>query len=119
MLAPVFVVLAAFAATPTGSKILFPRDADVPRPVQEFAWRVIETRCNYQPYDLAQRSFWAYDAHATRGDARVVYSIAILSELGWKKSEPPAIVKMTIADEGGMRLIALTSTYVVCARDTP
>jgi len=106
--------LASFATAPIDSRILFPRNATVPRSVQGFAWRVIETRCNYQPYELAQRSFWAYDARARRVDAGVVYSIGILSELSWKKTEPPAVIEMTVVDDGRVRLTALKSTFVVC-----
>ena len=107
--------LAGFAAAPTDSRILFPDDATVPRSVQEFAWQVIETRCNYQPYEREQRSFWAYDAQARRVGAGVVYSISILSELPWKKTEPPAVIEMTIVDDGRLRLTALRSSFVVCA----
>jgi hypothetical protein len=113
-LVSILCALTGFAAVPVDSKILFARDTTVPRPVQEFAWRVIETRCNYQPYELAQRSFWAYDARARRVDAGVVYSIGILSELSWKKTEPPAVIEMTVVDDGRVRLTALKSTFVVC-----
>ena len=107
--------LAGFAAATLDSRILFPRNATVPRSVQEFAWRVIEARCNYQSYEREQRSFWAYDAQARRVDAGVVYSISILSELPWRKTEPPAVIEMTIVDDGQMRLTALKSSFVVCA----
>jgi hypothetical protein len=106
--------LAGFAAAPIDSRILFPRNATVPRSVQEFAWRVIETRCNYQAYEREQRSFWAYDAQARRVGAVVVYSISILSELPWRKTEPPAVIEMTVVDDGRMRLTALKSSFVVC-----
>jgi len=89
-------------ATPSTSRILFAGDSPVPRAVQEFAWRVIETRCNYQSYEREQRSFWAFDAQARHVDQGVVYSINILSEVSWKKREPPAIT-------------ALKSSFVVCA----
>jgi len=102
-------------AAPIDSRILFPRNAPVPPAVQEFAWRVIETRCNYQSYERERRSFWAYDAQARRVDAGVVYSISILSELPWRKTEPPAVIEMTIVDDGQMRLTALKSSFVVCA----
>ena len=107
--------LAGFAPVPYGSKILFAGGTDVPRPVQEFAWRVIETHCNYQRYELEQRSFWAYNTHATEVDGTVAYSIKIISELPWQKSEPPAFVEMTIVRDGGVRLTALKSTFVGCA----
>lgn len=107
--------LAGFAAAPIDSRILFPRDATVPRSVQELAWRVIETRCNYHSYEREQRSFWAYDAQARRVGAGVVYSISILSELPWRKTEPPAVIEMTVVDDGRMRLTALKSSFVVCA----
>jgi hypothetical protein len=106
--------LAGFSAAPVDSRILFARDTNVPQPVQQFAWRVIETRCNYQRYELEQRRFWAYDAEATKVDAGVAYSIKILSELAWKKTEPPATIEMTIEADGDTRLTALRSWFVVC-----
>ena len=106
------MTLAGFSPVPPG--ILFPRDSGVPRPVQAFAWRVIETHCNYQSYEREQRSFWAYDTRASRVDGGVAYSIGVLSELAWKKKEPPALIEMTIVDDGGLRLTALKSTFVVC-----
>src|SRR5262245_29528958 len=57
------LMLCAFAGVAhafVGSQILFARGTAVPRPVQEFAWRVIETRCNYLAYEREQRSFFAY-----------------------------------------------------------
>jgi len=107
--------LTGFTPVPYGSKILFAGSADVPRPVQELAWRVIETHCNYQRYELEQRSFWAYDTHATKIDGAVAYSIKIISELPWQKSEPPAFIEMTIVRHDGVRLTALKSTFVGCA----
>jgi hypothetical protein len=106
--------LAGFAAAPVDSRILFARDTNVPRPVQQFAWWVIETRCNYQRYELEQRRFWAYDAEATKVDAGVAYSIKILSERDWKKTEPPATIEMTIEAGKDTRLTALRSSFVVC-----
>jgi hypothetical protein len=106
--------LAGFASAPVGSRMLFARDTNVPRPVQQFAWWVIETRCNYQRYELAQRRFWAYDAEATKIDAGVAYSIKILSERPWNKTEPPATIEMTIETGSDTRLIALRSSFVVC-----
>ena len=103
-----------FTPAATSSKILFAGNTAVPRSVQAFAWRVIETRCNYMAYEREQRSFWAYSAQATRVGADLVYSISILSELTWKKSEPPAIIEMTVVDDGRMRLTALRSSFVVC-----
>jgi hypothetical protein len=114
-LVPMLFALASFAvATPVDSRILFTINTAVPRSVQEFAWRVIEARCNYQAYDREQRSFWAYDARVMKFGASVVYSIKILSELTWKKSEPPAFIEMTVVDDGRMRLTALKSSFVVC-----
>ena len=115
MLVPLLCGLAGFAAVPSDSRILFTRDTAVPPSVQEFAWRVIETRCNYQRYERDQRSFWAYDAQARKVDAGVAYSINILSELTRKSTEPPAVIEMTIVDDGRLRLTALKSSFVVCA----
>jgi hypothetical protein len=107
---------ASFAvAAPADSRILFTINSAVPRSVQEFAWRVIETRCNYQVYEREQRWFWAYDTRTMRVGAGVVYSINILSEVTWKKSEPPAFIEMTVVDDGRMWLTALKSSFVVCA----
>jgi len=105
--------LAGFAA-PGDSRILFARDTPVPGPVQAFAWRVIETHCNYQQFEREQRSFWAFQTQASRVDGRVVYSINILSDLTWKKSDPPAVIEMTVVDDGAMRLTALKSSFVGC-----
>jgi len=109
--------LAGFAAAPIESRILFARNTPVPRLVQEFAWRVIETRCNYQAYEREQRSFWAYDARAKQVGEGIAYSINILSYLPWKKSEPPAMIEMTVVDDGRMRLTELKSSFVVCSSD--
>ena|SRR5215831_16795807 len=114
-LALILCALAGFASVPTSSRILFAGNYDVPRSVQEFAWRVIETRCNYQAYEREQRSFWAFRARSKRVDANVVYSIDILSELTWKKTDPPALIEMIIVDDGRVRLAALASSFVVCA----
>jgi hypothetical protein len=116
-LVPLLFVFAAVSASPTDSKILFPRGVTVPRPVQEFAWKVIETRCNYQAHEREQRSFWAYDAHVKNVDAGTAYSISIVSELTWKKTEPPAVIEMTILHDGLIRLTALKSSFVVCVFD--
>jgi hypothetical protein len=114
-LVPIVCALAGFAAAPTHSRIQFADDSTVPRSVQEFAWRVIETRCNYQPYERERRSFWAYDARARRIGADVVYSINVLSELTWKKTETPAVIEMTVVNGGRMQLTALRSSFAVCA----
>ncbi len=97
------------------AKILFPRNTPVPPSVQAFAWRVIETHCNYLGYEREQRSFWAYETRATTVSAETVYSIRILSELSWKKTAPPAMIDMAVALQGRqMRLAGLTSTFVAC-----
>jgi hypothetical protein len=106
---------AAAGAGPSDSRIQFAAGTGVPRPVREFAWRVIETRCNYQAYEREQRSFSAYDVRAMRVAAGVVYSIHIISDLPWKKSEPAAFIEMTVIDDGHMRLASLKATFVVCA----
>jgi hypothetical protein len=103
------------AAAPSTSRILFTRDTIVPRSVQQFAWQVIETRCNYHAYERQQRSFWAYGAQARRIDMGVAYSISILSDLSWKKTDPPAIIEMTIVDDGRLQVKALSASFVVCA----
>src|SRR5262249_60506264 len=102
-LALTLVALAGFTAAPTDSRILFARATAVPRAVQAFAWRVIETGGNYQSYEREQRSFWAYDTRAQETGGGVVYSISVLSELPWKKTEPPAPIEQRIGDEGRRR----------------
>jgi hypothetical protein len=107
-------VAAGCPAISAESRILFPRGTEVAPPVQEFAWRVIETRCAYQSYERQQRSFWAYDAQARKVDTGVVYSLSIASELPWKKTEPPALIEMTIVDDGRLQLASLKSSFIAC-----
>lgn len=114
-LALLLCALAGFRTGPTDARILFTIGTEVPRRVQEFAWRVIETRCNFHQYELWQRSFWAYDVRARRVDAAVVYSIKILSEVPWRTWEPSASIDMTVMDDGAMRLTALKSSFITCA----
>jgi hypothetical protein len=113
-----FVLLAAVSGSSPAwphARILFPRDTPVPPAVQVFARQVIETRCNYLGYEREQRSFWAYETRATTVSAETVYSIRILSDLPWKKTEPPATIDMAVAlQDGQIRLATLTSTFVVC-----
>jgi hypothetical protein len=114
-LVPLLCALAGFSTIPRESGILFSRGSPVPSPVQQFAWRVIEARCNYQSYERGQRVFWASDARAAKRDGETVYSIHVLSELSWRKSEPSAVIDMTIVDNGRLRLTALRSSFVVCS----
>jgi len=114
LLVSMLCALAAFAAAPTDSRILFAAGSNVPKPVQALAWHVIETRCNYQSFERDQRSFFAYDSRATKVGAGVIYSISIRTDLSWKRSEPPAFIDMTVVDDGGLRLAALRSSFVVC-----
>ena len=113
-LVPVLCVLVGFAAAGIDSRIGFAGNSPVPRVVREFAWRVIETHCNYQRSELEYRSFSAYKTQARRVDAGIVYSISILSEVTWRKREPPATIQMTIMDDGRLHLTALKSSFVVC-----
>ena len=108
--------IAGLSAAPAGAEILFARGSAVPRAVQEFAWHAIETRCDYRAYERAQRSFWAYRTRAERVDGATVYSIQIVSDVGWRRTDPPALVEMTVADDGGLRLTALSSSFIRCAR---
>ena len=114
-LVSIVLALGGFAPAPYSSPILFPAGTDVPRPVQELAWRVIETHCSYQGFEREQRTFWAYDTRVTKVDAGTAYSIKIVSERQWHKSEPPALIEMTIVADGGLRLTALKSTFIECA----
>jgi hypothetical protein len=114
-LVPVLSALAGSPATGFDSGVLFSRGAPVPRAVQQFAWRVIEERCNFQSYERKQRSFWAYDAHARAADEGTVYSIKIVSDVAWKKTEPSAYIEMTIVANGHLRLTALGSSLIDCS----
>jgi hypothetical protein len=106
--------LSGFVPLPVDGKILFPRGTAVPPAVQAFAWQVIETHCAYQGYERAQRSFWATRADATTVQGSPAYALRILSERSWQKTEPTASIEMTIVDDGGMRLAALRSTFIIC-----
>jgi hypothetical protein len=108
--------VAGLSATPAAAEILFARGSAVPPAVQEFAWHAIETRCDHQAFERAQRSFWAYRTRAERVDGATVYSIQIVSEVGWRRADPPAFVEMTVADEGALRLAALRSSFIRCVR---
>jgi len=114
-LVPLLCALAGIAAAPVDSKILFARGTDVPRSAQVFAWRVIERHCNYQAYERELRTFWAFDTRVRSVGPDLVYSISILSELSWRKTEPPAIIEMTLVDDGRLRLATLSSSFVDCA----
>jgi hypothetical protein len=106
--------LAASRAVGFDSPILFARGARVPEVVEQFAWRVIEERCAYQAYERRQRSFWAYDVAARALDEGRAYSIKIVSDVAWKKTEPSAYIEMTIVADGRLRLIALASSFIDC-----
>ena len=111
----VLLLCAVSGFSSTHSKILFPRGTPVPPSVQAFVWRTIETHCNYLRYELEQRSFWAFDTRATTVSDETLYSIKVLSELTWKKSEPSATIEMTVAlRDGDLRLEMLKSSFVVC-----
>jgi hypothetical protein len=58
---------------------------------------------------------WASDARARVVAGHPVYSLRILSEVTWKKTEPTAHIEMTIVDDGRLRLTALRSSFVTCA----
>ena len=102
--------------TPAHAEIMFSRGSGVPRPVQDFAWRVIETHCDYESYERAQRSFWAYETRADNSGGHMVYSIKVLSDVAWRKREPPATIEMTLVDDGGVRLTALRTSFITCTR---
>ena len=103
------------SAAALDSPILFGRGTPVPKAVQQFAWRVIEERCDYQSWERAQRSFWAYDTSARALDEATVYSIRILADVAWKKTEPTAYIEMTIVADREIRLTALTSSFIGCS----
>lgn len=93
---------------------MFAPGGAVPRSVQEFTWRVIEARCNFQPYERAQRSFWAYGVRARKVNGGIAYSIDIVSDVTWRKREPSAFIGMTVVDDGVVRLTALRSSFIAC-----
>ena len=86
----------------------------MPGPVQDFAWKVIDTRCSYQTHERAQRVFWTYAVRTQSIDAATVYRIGVVADLAWRKPEPSAFIEMTLVDEGGIRLAALTSSFIPC-----
>lgn len=114
-LAPILCALAGFASIPLDSRIQFSRGTPVPRPVQAFAWTMITQRCAYQSYELSQRSFWASDARARAAAGETIYSIRVLSEVGWMKTDPVDVIEMTIVDDGRLRLAALRSSFITCS----
>lgn len=117
-IASLLPVLCALAGTPAlglDSRLLFARGTAVPRAVQQFAWRVIEERCDYQSFERRQRSFWAYDARAHAVDEGTAYTIKIVSDVAWKKTEPSAYIEMTIVAGGQLRLAALESSFIGCS----
>jgi hypothetical protein len=115
VLAAVFLVLGGFMVAPTAGEILFAADANVPPAVRAFAWRAIETGCDFQRHEREQRSFWAHAARVRSLDGVVFYSIRILSDVPWKKTEPPALLEIDLADDGGrLRLTGLTSSFIRC-----
>ena len=65
-------------------------------------------------YERQQRSFWAFDARAQNIETGVAYSISLMSELAWKKTDPLAIIAMTIFDNRHLQLTALGASFVVC-----
>ena len=83
-------LLIGCAPLPIDSRILFSRGT-VPRAVQEFAWRVIEERCNYESYELEERSFWAAREQVGEVDGQTIYSITILSDVTWRKRGSPGL----------------------------
>jgi len=114
-LALTLCALAGFASIPLDSRIQFSRGTPVPRPVQAFAWTVITQRCAYQSYELSQRSFWASDARVRAAASETVYSIRVLAEVGWMKTDPVDVIEMIIVDDGRLRLAALTSSFITCS----
>jgi len=115
----VAILLSALAGSPAfgfDSRILFARATPVPEAVQQFAWRVIEERCDYQSFERTQRSFWAYDARARGVGEGTAYTIKIVSDVAWRKNEPSAYIDMTIvAADRQLRVTALTSSFIGCS----
>jgi len=112
---PILCALTAVLPVPAGAHLMFSRESPVPTAVQDFAWRAIEIHCDFQAHERAQRSFWAYRTHVDRMDGATVYSIQIVSDVLWRKTDPPAYIEMTVAGDGDLRLTALRSSFIRCA----
>jgi len=112
---PIVCALVGLSATPARADFMFARDSAVPSTVRDFAWRAIETRCDYQQHERTQRSFWVYRARLGRDGGATVYSIQIVSDVPWRKTAPSAFIEMTVVDDGRLRLAALTSTFITCS----
>ena len=113
---PILCALATLLPASAGAQVVFSRESAVPPVVQDFAWHALASHCDFQAYERSQRSFWAYRARAERIGGVAVYSIQIVSDVSWSKADPPAFVDMTIADDGGLRLTGLSSSFIRCAR---
>jgi hypothetical protein len=113
-LAVILPILSGFSLSPADAGIVFAGPGPVPRSVQEFAWHVIETHCQYQGYERRERSFWASDIRRSRTATGMGYAMTIVSDVSWKKTEPPAFIEMTVVDDDGPRLTALTSSFIRC-----
>lgn len=111
---PIVCALVGLLAAPARADLMFARDSAVPPAVQDFAWRAIESRCDYQQHERTQRSFWVYRTRLDRAGGASIYSIQIASDLPWRKIEPTAFIDMTLVDDGRLRLTALTSTFITC-----
>jgi hypothetical protein len=109
---PMVPAAAGFAEVPTDSRIVFARDTEVPQSVQEFARRVIETRCAYQSYERQQRSFWL--TMRTRGRSMPLSSIQSALFRADVEAEPSAFIAMTIVANGRLQLTSLKSSFIVC-----
>ena len=107
--------LTSGSASQADAKILFARGTTVPSRVQDFAWRVVETRCRYGLVEFSQRSFWAYDTDSRQSGESVIHSIKILSESTWKRTEPPTVIELTVVDDGRLRVASLTSSFSACS----
>jgi len=100
---------------PVDADVLFAHDPAVPRAVQDFARNVIETRCQYQSHERAQRLFWAFRTRVRHIGQGVAYSIDVVSDVPSRKSDPPAFIEITVIDDGGIRLAALQASFIACS----
>ena len=112
---PILCALAAVLPVPAGAHLMFSRESPVPSAVRDFAWRAIAAHCAYQAYEREQRSFWAYRTRVDRVGGATVYSIQIVSDVPWRKTDTTAYIEMTVADDGDLRLTALRSSFIRCA----
>ncbi|HEX7788082.1 MAG TPA: hypothetical protein VF653_17825 [Methylomirabilota bacterium] len=115
-LASALCAVAASPAVAAASDLMFAGGTGVPAVVQQFAWRAIQERCRYQAFERRQRAFWAYDAQVRETKEGTLYSIKIVSDVTWKKTEPASYIEIAIVADRNLQLTALRSSSIECPR---